>query len=229
MLIPVEYQPYLAAYGQFMADHQPRYLAVEQRVYSPTYGYAGTLDRVAVIDERCGVLDLKCTSRLHPETGLQLVAYQLAYNEDGGECAFDPETHTYMDADSVIVPGVTRIIEQLGMYDGVPVEVMERASVRGTDIHALCEMIDRATMQRQGRPRARMAVARWALRLCPDGSYEFREYDREDDVQAFLACLDIYRWKEAHTHNRNPRGIQLTTNELAATLEWSTKNHANMG
>ena len=223
-----EYAPYLAAYADFLADHLPRYLAIEQRVYSPTFGFAGTLDRVAIIDGRCGVLDLKCTSRLHPETGLQLAAYQLAWNEDGGECAFDPETHVYTDADGVIVPGVTRIIEQLGVYDGVPVEIMERASKRGTDIHALCEEIDHNNW-RPYIPDWPIAKARWALRLCPDGSYEFKEYDRDDDAMAFIACLQIYRWKEAVASNRNPRGTQLTTNDLAATLEWSQRSNANMG
>jgi hypothetical protein len=65
----------IGGWYQFLEDHRPHCLVIEHRVYHPTYGYCGTIDRVAVIGGEAGVLDIKTTSELHPETGVQLAAY----------------------------------------------------------------------------------------------------------------------------------------------------------
>lgn len=80
--IPEEYEPYVAAWGQFRDDYGVEFHAIEERVYHPRYGYAGTIDRIATINDCVGVLDIKTTSRLHPETGVQLAAYAEAWNEE---------------------------------------------------------------------------------------------------------------------------------------------------
>jgi hypothetical protein len=70
---------YLASFDQFLADHQPQFLAAEQTVYSCRYGYAGTFDLLATLPGRGVVLvDVKTGNRIYPEVCLQLAAYAAA-------------------------------------------------------------------------------------------------------------------------------------------------------
>lgn len=147
-----EYEPYVAAWGQFRDDYGVTFHAIEERVYHPRYGYAGTIDRIATINDCVGVLDIKTTSRLHPETGVQLAAYAEAWNEERS------------------IPFVTH---------------------------------------------------RWAVQLKGDGSYEFKEYTREDDLATFLACLQIHLWKEGVKSQRKSSGRQITAYAQAEVLEWA--------
>jgi hypothetical protein len=80
-------KPYVEQYGRFLEEFQPEFLMSEAPVYSPTYGYAGTCDGVAIIDGQRVVFDVKTTEhgpdsgRSRPpfsEAALQLVAYRRA-------------------------------------------------------------------------------------------------------------------------------------------------------
>lgn len=72
--------PYLDAWIRFRkeVDFQP--LGIEQRVYHPTYRYAGTLDRTGLVRGNMAVLDIKKMLVLGPVIGVQLAAYQNALN-----------------------------------------------------------------------------------------------------------------------------------------------------
>jgi hypothetical protein len=70
-----EEAPFADAYRTFLAEHRPRFLAVEELVCSLRHRYGGTLDAVAVIDGEVWLLDVKSGSGIYPETGLQLAAY----------------------------------------------------------------------------------------------------------------------------------------------------------
>lgn len=81
-------EPYVDHYRRFLADHVPQFGAAEAPVYSLTWGYAGTLDAIAVLDGRRVVLDVKTTDKRpdgsdgarppYPEVALQLCAYARA-------------------------------------------------------------------------------------------------------------------------------------------------------
>ena len=85
--------PYLEQYQRFLTEHQPRFLMAEAPVYNPTFGYAGTLDGIVVLDDVPLVADIKTTQHgpdaktprgdpkarpPFPEVALQLVAYRRA-------------------------------------------------------------------------------------------------------------------------------------------------------
>jgi hypothetical protein len=83
-----EVRPFLRQFDRFLDQFQPSYIATEVTVYSPTYGYAGTLDAVVEVDGIKAVIDYK-TSREsydwkgnpkgpYPEVALQLAAYRYA-------------------------------------------------------------------------------------------------------------------------------------------------------
>lgn len=86
--VDAEVQPFLDQFDAWVQKWQPVYEAAEMTVYSPTYGYAGTLDAIMVVDGMRVICDLK-TSRQsvdnygkergpYPEVALQLAAYRYA-------------------------------------------------------------------------------------------------------------------------------------------------------
>jgi len=89
--VPEVVGPYFEAYRKFRTDTGFAPLAIEARVVSRTYGYAGTLDRVGRFaklkrvkpHEDCTV-DLKATYTLAPAVGPQTALYTQAWNEQHG-------------------------------------------------------------------------------------------------------------------------------------------------
>lgn len=83
--------PYLEQYQRFLEEHRPTFLMAEAPVYNPTFGYAGTLDGVVVLEGEPLVADIKTTEwgpdattpsgdpkmrPPFPEVALQLVGYR---------------------------------------------------------------------------------------------------------------------------------------------------------
>ena len=75
--------PYVEAWDMFLHQYKPEILSVEQRVAS-MYGYAGTLDRYAIINGKRTIIDIKSGTVVPKYTGLQLSAYGQAITEGGG-------------------------------------------------------------------------------------------------------------------------------------------------
>lgn len=77
--------PYVTAARQCVTDLQCEIVAVERRVWHPTYRYAGTLDILVRQGGRLTLIDWK-TGDPPPATALQLAGYAEAYEvESGGE------------------------------------------------------------------------------------------------------------------------------------------------
>lgn len=72
------HQGYVDGFRRFLDDWHPEYLAAEAPVFSPTQGYAGTLDAIVMLDGVPCVLDYKTGASVYPEAGLQLAAYAMA-------------------------------------------------------------------------------------------------------------------------------------------------------
>ena len=83
-----EVRPFLDRFDEWAQKWQPEYIAAEAAVYNKTYGYAGTLDAIAIIDGMTVLLDYKSSRRSigsdgkpshpYPEVALQLAAYRHA-------------------------------------------------------------------------------------------------------------------------------------------------------
>ena len=71
---------YVQAWVAFKTTVEVSIQAIEQRVYHSKYRYAGTLDRLALVDGRPAVLEIK-TGVLVPEHRLQTAAYLGAVND----------------------------------------------------------------------------------------------------------------------------------------------------
>lgn len=71
-------EPYLDAYISFRNKTRYTPLAGELRVWSPVYGYAGTLDNLGELRGKPALVDFKCTAQLMPSVGPQTAAYKQA-------------------------------------------------------------------------------------------------------------------------------------------------------
>ena len=76
--------PYLEGWRKFRRESGfvPEYS--EQRVYSTAYQYAGTLDRIGILNNELILLDIKARATDTPETALQTAAYAKAWEEMTG-------------------------------------------------------------------------------------------------------------------------------------------------
>ena len=71
-----EEKPYADTYVRdFLLPFRPEFIALEELVCSPKYDYAGTFDAIARIQGETWMLDLKTSTGIYSETGLQLAAY----------------------------------------------------------------------------------------------------------------------------------------------------------
>lgn len=61
------------------------------------------------------------------------------------ELQFQEEGHVYTIGDEVI-PSVTKILEPLAGYAGVPDWILAAAADRGTEVHKMCELFDYGTL-----------------------------------------------------------------------------------
>lgn len=68
--------PYVERYKRLVLDLKPVYQLIEQQLYHPVLGYAGTVDRGGMLFGNTFVADIK-TGGTGPETGLQLAAYAI--------------------------------------------------------------------------------------------------------------------------------------------------------
>lgn len=90
--LPDELRGYVAAWDRFRSETGFEPEAIEERVYSRRYRFAGTLDRrgkfmslKSVRPRYHCLLDIKATATLMPMTGPQTAAYAAAYEEMSGD------------------------------------------------------------------------------------------------------------------------------------------------
>lgn len=60
--VDAETEPYVCAYMNFLADYRPNWMGIEEIVYNPDQGYAGTVDRFGYFGTTPVVLDIKTNS-----------------------------------------------------------------------------------------------------------------------------------------------------------------------
>ena len=78
-----EWQPFLNAYVSWKESVKPKILNIEERL--ACFTFAGTIDRVVVIDGELWIIDIKTTTEIHKHVGVQLAAYAaLAEKAFGG-------------------------------------------------------------------------------------------------------------------------------------------------
>lgn len=79
--VDADVEPYLQGYRRFLADTRARVVCNEQRVWHATYRYAGTLDRVMIIDGERWLIDIKTSIATPATAGPQTAAYLAALGD----------------------------------------------------------------------------------------------------------------------------------------------------
>ena len=81
--VPPEIAPAIKAAVDFLTFNHiqvdPEF--VEKRVFNPRHRYAGTIDTVALIDGRLGILDIKTSQAIYRDYNLQTAAYMNALKD----------------------------------------------------------------------------------------------------------------------------------------------------
>lgn len=76
----------IQAFLSFQSQHKFKWLESEKILYSSKYDYAGITDAIARdADGRMVLVDFKSSNGIYDEYGLQLAAYQIAYEEMTGK------------------------------------------------------------------------------------------------------------------------------------------------
>ena len=80
--IPDSVVPVVAAFHDFKKQHEIIPHQIETKIMSRKHGYAGTIDVLAEVDGRLGVLDIKTSYAIWRDYGIQTAAYVEALHED---------------------------------------------------------------------------------------------------------------------------------------------------
>lgn len=82
--VPEACAPYLKGYEKWLDEMCPVITHSEMLVYSKQFGYAGTFDRIAIVNSKRYLIDLKTTAVISKAVGVQLAAYDRALKEYRG-------------------------------------------------------------------------------------------------------------------------------------------------
>tara|TARA_R110002020_G_scaffold174059_8_gene365098 strand:+ start:566 stop:1306 length:741 start_codon:yes stop_codon:yes gene_type:complete len=87
------------AFGEWVKSNEVKWISSEEKIYSRTHNYAGTVDAIAEINDEFCVIDFKTSAQIYKEYYLQIAAYKHAIEEVYGrdvECCwilrFDKES-----------------------------------------------------------------------------------------------------------------------------------------
>ena len=93
------------AFLKWEASHDIVWLGSEKKVYSKEYDYAGTIDAIAMINDKYCIVDFKTSAKIYKEAYVQLSAYAQAVEEIHGRSVdlavvlrLDKEEDKYQEA-----------------------------------------------------------------------------------------------------------------------------------
>ncbi len=164
-VIPDAVIPVVTAFHDFRKQHEITPLQIESKIVSRKYGYAGTIDVLAEVDGRVGVLDIKTSNAIYRDYGIQTAAYVEALHEDKN------------------MPKLTRWILRL-----------DQAHLCLNDCGATKRMKGGTEKIREAYPRRKYnCVHVWGE--CVGDVELKELHNLEHDTQAFLASKTLWEWE----------------------------------
>lgn len=73
--------PYITQWQRFIINFKVQILDIERRFWSTKYRFGGCLDRVALINGKLTLVDIKTTTSISPTTAIQVMGYKILYDE----------------------------------------------------------------------------------------------------------------------------------------------------
>ncbi|MDO8495816.1 MAG: hypothetical protein Q7S32_04910 [bacterium] len=80
-VVPETIRPAIEAFYKFLESNRVKPLKIEERLVSKNHRYSGTLDVLAEINDKVGVLDIKTSYSIFRDYGIQTSAYVEAIHE----------------------------------------------------------------------------------------------------------------------------------------------------
>ncbi|MEK9166551.1 MAG: hypothetical protein AAB846_02350 [Patescibacteria group bacterium] len=177
--VPEAARPAAEAFGIYQKERSiffhPDF--VERPIWSGAHRYAGTVDALAEIDGKFGVLDIKTSAGFYPEYNLQTGAYVQALQE----------------------PAIKRALS-------LPRDIETRWILR-VDQKKICKRCSASLREKGGRIKVRSARNNGAslVSSCPEEEHEWDEIKGEielkefpyymRDIKAFLAAKTLWEWE----------------------------------
>lgn len=174
--IPAEILPAMEGFRKFNETRKiffhPEFF--ERRIWSGRHRYAGTIDALATVDGKFGVLDIKTSAAFYPDYNLQTAAYTLALRE------FE----------------IKRTLS-------LPRDIETRWILR-IDQSRLCRVCGAKLREKGGRAKIRNGKQNKALLCAegkhewsePRGEVELREFPYlHQDAKAFIAAKILWEWE----------------------------------
>ncbi len=174
--IEKELEPSIIAFKEFMKQNEiiADKTYVEKRILSNQFKYTGTFDFIGYVNGKFSVVDIKTSSSIYKDYGLQTSAYLYALNEEGN------------------------LYDEGGrFFKKIPKEVESRfiLLIRRKRICQKCggEYIVRAGREpkiENGDPNCEHQFGEII------GEFELKEFSNQSsDFRAFLACKDLWEWE----------------------------------
>lgn len=176
MTVPEEIRPAAEAFQQFNEKRKivfhPEF--IERQIWSMRHRYAGTVDALATVDGKFGVLDIKTSTGFYPEYNLQTAAYVSALQE-------------------------FPIKKQLSL----PSEVQTRWILR-VNQHKICRKCRATLREKGGRSKVRNGKTKGVVLCGNgehewgevEGEVELREFPYlYKDIKAFVAAKILWEWE----------------------------------
>lgn len=175
--IPDEVRPAAEAFEEFNKERKiffhPEF--IERQVWSIRHRYAGTVDALAEIDGKFGVLDIKTSTGFYPEYNLQTAAYVSALQE-----------------------------YQIRKDLGLPKEIQSRWILR-VNQHKICKNCKSTMREKGGWSKIRNGKSKdtcpegehvWGETT---GDVELREFPYFfNDIKAFVAAKTLWEWDNSY-------------------------------
>jgi len=166
--IPDSVRPVIEEFMSFNEQARIVPQQIETQVISKKHGYAGTLDVLAEVDGKLGVLDIKTSQAIYRDYGIQTAAYAEALREDKS------------------IPELTRWILRLDQVQLCLNGCGARLRTKGGNVKV---------KNGKGRDyyKSRDCAHVWGPVA---GEIELRELDNlEHDTKAFLAAKQLWEWE----------------------------------
>ncbi len=155
---------------------------VERTVWSQRYRYAGTIDALATIDGKFGVLDIKTSTGFYPEYNLQTAAYVAALQEF-------PVRRMLGLASEIQTRWILRIDQRriCRLCDATMRTKGGRVKIRGDKKGSACESQIVGAVRDQHE---------WGDE---EGEVELREFPFfQRDIRAFIAAKTLWEWENGY-------------------------------
>lgn len=175
-IVEKDLQPSLQAFREFLRQNEiiVDKSFIEKRLVSAQFKYTGTFDFIGYINGKFAVVDIKTSSNIYRDYGLQTSAYFYALNESGnlydenGKLQF--KLPRYVESRFVLLIRRKRICEKCGA------EYIVRAG--------------QTPNIKNGDPQCNHQFGPII------GEFELKEFtNQEADFKAFLACKDLWEWE----------------------------------